>query len=467
MNLMHLPPLERRLSQFRRSEFTGIDSSDVYYPKSIPKLRGPALRYALSGIIRAWSTSNTSSGIYMSDSTTLDSSANPEFYEFLLYFWLLRFNSLSAAYLLPIFKSKSEYREFIVGKVDFPRYELEACSRTQLGFFCEYNNLSFDLPYYRVIKDGYRDLLRRLNKNDLLISGVFRLIYQGLQLVNRVPHSNDFIRNAMVVREKADPQGRIIGLPQKVLPLSELIQFFSAYILKEDRGVSPGISFMQGILFNLNYLMEYILRRSLRSTYSNFEIQKNLFSGGAINKVHFRQQGNIANLGSMRPDCKGVFSKFNDWIPASLQTFFEGKIYIFDAKHKVFSSNDELERIGRDDLYQIISYSATHNNLEARQGIYGLVGLETESTLELDDNFKMREYIKLDPRSKTGVVLVESDKRTTEVLQIPFRFGQFLHDLGKVGETNQELIYQRAGINLLQAVFQALRPLRSTDTLRV
>jgi hypothetical protein len=436
------------------AEYAGIDGSSVYYPKSIEELRGSQLRHALKGMVVAWNIAQSSKGFIPTD-TVSAAHQNSEFFEFLLYFWLLKFNRTISAHLLPLFKERSDREMFLKGKVNFCLFEIEDESEFR-GFLCNYSDLSLDFPFFRILKDGYREVIARLADGQETFPEVSALAGQGLSLLKRVPTSPSPMENAFKQLNLIDDKGRVTNLPQKVALLSEPVTFFANLIANRYSGASANPSYLPGFLVNLNYLLEFVLRRALRTTYKDLNAQKKAFDDGKINDIYvLKGDGSLSNK-YMNPDCVGIFSSMSDRIDDRLKNFFEDKIYIFDAKHKIFSAEDEIESIGRNDFFQIVSYSTTHFNRENRKGVYGLVGLELQETVIEDRQFASREYIATGSNSKCSLIRIETERASVDVVQIPMRFGQFLYDLGLAEDDEHDAIYANLGKNILEAIYLSL-----------
>jgi hypothetical protein len=441
------------MSAVLKSDFAGIDSSGVYYPKSIKNLRGLELQFALKGMLNAWIIAQTNTGIIRTEKIKLDGSKYSEFYSFLLLYWIRRFNLEIAAFLAPEFREHESKQMFLKGRVDLVKLFCSEFKGAEL-ITGRYNDLSFDFDHLKVLKDGYRDLLAKINVDEPLARDLFNLTCQGLDLLRAVPSSDNPKVNALrLYNNFISGHGKEV-LPPKAENLYDAIQFFSKSITKNTTEALPSDGELEGLLFNLNYLLEYIVRKALRSTYSDLKTQERLFANDQINNIRVVRGNGSLSRRQMKPDCLGVFANMNPHLSDEIRNFFESKIYIFDAKHKIIGGDDDAIELSRSDFYQIISYSTTHFNPDARNGVYGLVGLEAEQSICSDDHYSSRNYIGLGKASVSALVRIESDQQSVEVANLGFKFGQFLYDLGRSPETNHDAIYGKLGENILNAVME-------------
>jgi 5-methylcytosine-specific restriction endonuclease McrBC regulatory subunit McrC len=453
--MLNLKPLERGLGDFLETEFTGIDQNGIYRPKSAKDLSGTDLSFTLKGICRAWSKANTSRGIYLTKPVQLDVSENKEFFEFLLFFWLQRFNNLMANHLLPVFKPFRESLPFAVGRVDLVALEAKM-ERSTFQFDCDFSNVSSDVDVLRILKDGYIEVLRRASSMTATEGEILALVGRGLQILKNVPSSKNPVSNALKVRWKIRDVGMAGSHLARLAPLIEAVTFFSNYIPSTQEGLLAKKGNVQGVLFNMNYLLEYVVRRAIRTLYSDLEPQKKEFANGQINRIVVRN-GDRKKSKHMNPDCVGIFSRVNTDLPAKVINFINDKVYIFDAKHKTIGDSRSTQAgFGRDDFYQLVAYSSTHSNSGKREGIYGLIGIESESSFLNDKNWALRRYVTGGREKTTAILNISFDQRNLDLVQIPIRFGQFLYDLGRIEEDQSDLLYKALGISIIEEACELL-----------
>ncbi|AFX99940.1 5-methylcytosine restriction system specificity protein McrC [Bdellovibrio bacteriovorus] len=458
--------LKSKLSQSAlEHEYAGIDQDGVYLPKSLKMLSGEDLRTALRGVQCAWQRTTMGKGIYSTDSVTTDACTHKEFLEFLVLVWLRRFNFVLAQHLNPIFVRVSKSQNFCLGYVDYSKFEIES-ELGQTAFNCVYSELTFDRAEFRVIKDGYVQFVNHLIALGLNTKSIVRECTNGLQIVKDIPKSSDPISNAHNVRLRSgidimkNPSS--IELPVKMMSLTEVIDFFSHYLMYGIKGVSKDKFRFKGLLFNLNYLLEIVLRCSLRSLYSDYSLQTEVFKDDEINEIQVIRNGQVVRYRNMRPDCQGVFSEFHPSVPKKLAKDFKNSIYLFDAKHKVLVKDQQVEDTKRNDLYQIVSYARTHNNRLSLQSFYGLVCLDEVTGIVPYGDILQGRYIRFGSDSNALTNKIIYDENEFDIFQIPINFAQLLFDVGSVA-TNEEVdkIFFLFGVELLSSIQETKTALRS------
>ena len=240
--------------------------------------------------------------------------------------------------------------------------------------------------------------------------------------------------------------------------MGEIVDFFSRYILNGLNGINGGKSGFDGLLFNLNDLFELILRKSLSSLYKGNK-EKSYFRDGAINSIVVERSIGKKSYKSMIPDCLGIFENLKDEYRAKFSDNFEGKVYIIDAKHKMYFKDGQLEDISRSDFYQITSYGRTYNNAESLNAIYSLVGIQEEREVLEDKSFSSREYVRINGNVPGSVAKIYFNDECFEILQVSLKFAQVLYDLATSDDTEKEKIYSRIGECLLDAYSEQLKGL--------
>lgn len=195
------------------------------------------------------------------------------------------------------------------------------------------------------------------------------------------------------------------------------IKILAHYYFQDKIDISGANSnaFTQCFLLNLNRPFEALLKKSL--VLAGLEP-----STEGFNKIYLPQQNNVIPF-RMKPDCYGTI---------------HGKHLILDAKHKIFQETAQLDEdeepsivaINRNDFYQIISYAKTHS-FKSKDGYYGLVGLNNESSFSNQ---------LLGPKISDTIIDSSPSESILRIKRISVNFGSLLCRIGKLVGTDSKKI---------------------------
>lgn len=448
------------------TEYVGIDQYGPIPAKCLSFLTDEEQQRALIGIAKLWGDlfKGSRKGVSYTRAVQYCRSTDDFMYQVIIGMWLKYFNHQLLKFLLPSFVSKNERRNSVCGYVDFVSFETEALAgRIPVDFNCRINDLSFSLAELRVIRDGYEILPRLLQRLRLdTIESVRHELRYGFDLLSRVPRSVAPADNAASVLSRLRRRGdlfKLVDLSQKYIGLEQIIIFFAELIINSEANLRGNVSGLPGVVFNMNYLLELVLKKAMESVGGTAD--PTIFIDGRINQIRsfeFTSEGRVKwSSRFMQPDCFGRFSSLEQLQTIKLEKLFQ-HIYIFDAKHKFFSKSESPSSVSRADFYQLVSYAGTHYGRGTLPAHYALVGLEREVCIDKAPYEGWGRYIDLpggEGMCKLAVTKIEygAESGATEVGQIPMRFAQFLYDIGSAAskaETNE--IFYRLGRELVRSI---------------
>jgi len=351
------------------TEYVGIYEDGFLPAKCIPS--GAEDANALTGIADLWSNLSESSnhGFLETRAAKMHGAKHLAFYFLLLYAWLRRSNQDISHHLRPVFLSQGRISPSLRGQVDY--FRSNVLNRGLLGnFSSRVTSLGFSLRQLMALRDAYEFLSSsNLAPSDQYLRDKFNHeVSYGLSLLSEVPRSINPEVNALFIREHSNGKG--LGLPPKLQNLAWAVSLAVDIILNRENGVLGAARGTNGLLFNMNYLLQLVIQKACEGV-----------GGKRTNSLFNRGINKVVNANGMEPD---VFGAFRDGIH-----------FIIDAKHKIFVSprqnksqfgiSDGISQpIDRDDFYQIVSYTTTHHLTEG-PARYGLAGLWISDRKEADE----------------------------------------------------------------------------------
>ncbi len=448
------------MSQARKAaqlntEYTGFEDGEVIKPKCFELLQNsdPShLETATIGIAQLWSLYSTkrSDAVVQTDLHRITKGQNEPLLSLLMDNWLTQNRSILERHLKPVFRRQPKKSTHFNGTTDFIKAIIK--NNGLLGPVESTRNiLDLDYPHLRVIKDAYQILsdLYHTRRLSLIDKGVNRTLHSSMALLASVPSSPDPQKNALLVqslrRQRANGDIHFDGLPRKLSRLSSVIDFSSDLVLSKEQSVEGSSIGVPGIKLNLNYLIQFALEEAL---VLNGGIKpESLFPEMKINNVKYLNPAmDLEYRRWMSPDIYG-------FIPRAENT---GTAYILDSKHKAFFKHGgDIPSVGRDDFYQLLSYSATHYKQNSNINIdwfYGLIGLARETSILDVGNEDSFRYIDL---KATGVFEIDYDSMGVpvqkKILAMPMRFSRLLFDCGESNNIEEiRLILKKLGNEILK-----------------
>ncbi|GEM_PF-4138558 len=429
----------------KNSEFVGIDGEIVLEAKCLSNLKDAKaedIDRATRGIFQLWSTyfRFRKDSVVKTAPHTFGTGERSKYFNLLMSIWLAEINSILENSLLPTFNSKKIKSNQFRGKIDF----LKSLVRNfgLIGSIdTTVNQINYDIPHLRIIKEAF-ELLSKSNAfgngQSALEKGNYLQVQKALKMLRPVPSMGDIAKSANIINsEKIHLQDGNIGfakLPKKLNALTPVIKFSLDFILGSDFNVnSPGMR-VGGIRLNLNYLLEYVLGEALKLNRGRREGLQ--VKDGKINRIRLKNRAmNVDSKRWMNPDCFGIIEDYK----AGLDL-----LYIVDAKHKsFFSDKKNLNKLDREDYYQIVAYAATHSKQSFKvknsniEYFYALVGLAKEEELLDRQDRKIRYF----DCQNINIIEIDYDvdgaSVTKNIHTIPFKFAQFLYDIGKTNNENE------------------------------
>jgi hypothetical protein len=276
---------------------------------------------------------------------------------------------------------------------------------------CKYNKLTFHFPLLSLAKHFFSFFHQKLLQGGRLnVELLSSLIQMNSDVEHQLAECRElgsyYDESLNVIGLKYDYDYRFRGILSEMKILSNV--YLSNYHFFKDQEASHQNMMVDGLVFNLNRPFEMILCRAFEE----------YFEGDA----KFKHK-NINDFTSMNSDPLSFQLKPDCWFT------IENKEIILDAKHKVFSKrtkdmDDEIghkfSKVGRSDMYQIISYAATRPDEKEKKGIYGLIALSEESSNSMGGS----GYISGD------CVWSSSSDNEFNINVLAMDLGAFLYDLG-------------------------------------
>lgn len=447
-----------RVHNYQNSEYVGVDGSEILEAKCLKGLSisDDQFRIAIKGICDLWAqyVGRRSDAVVETPPHYFSSGSRDEYLFLLVDIWLAQINSILEHSLLPVFVSRKVTSPYVKGQVDFATSLVK-----NLGLIgpleSKVTKLAFNLPHLKVLRDVFELMacIMKVTGQGVLEKRILSQVERGLNTlkvipVSGAPHSNA-IRVASLRIKSSDPQiDGYLQLPRKLRSLVPAIDFAVDLILNSDFNIGPSGIQVNGLKFNLNYLLQFLLSDAL--SLNGGDMDNEVFKERKINNVrHFNLKLDIQSAKWMSPDCFGVIKNFNKGLDL---------IYILDAKHKsFFNANVELNKITREDFYQIISYASTHARQEisakgSKEYFYGLIGLARETTITQVDDGGPRYITPGDISTFEITYDIDSKSVKKNVYAIPLKFAQLLYDIGASPKPESiKEIKRRLGAEILTA----------------
>lgn len=423
------------------TEFIGVYEGGILSAKCVPQ--GFDETQVLIGIAKLWSKKGyvSDAALIETEGVDLSENENVAYFHLVLISWFRMCNRAIAQGLKPLFKSKIVINQSVRGKPNFFQTELK--NKGLLGpIISKLYYLTLEIPELMVIRDAYEMVLSTETYfpfDKRLRADMVHALGYGLSFLNLVPSARNVQQNALIVSNRNyDLNGFNSTLPAKLRHLSRASRFCANLILRNAVGASPEQGKSNGLLLNMNFLLEKFLKFCCQNQSSR--VVDNAFSDG-INKV---EHGIL-----MRPDISGGLD--------------DGTHFILDAKHKVFVDStgmvsasrrnrydSEISKINRDDYYQIISYSRTHHHVDA-QTLYGLVGLWVpREPLKSEYIYDEISPIVIQSRDSTG------GTNYITISRIGLNFCRLLAEYGSSSDLNE--LYNFVGKNLFKKLRADIMP---------
>ena len=425
------------------TEYVGIDSSGTIPAKSLEFLVGPDRKIALVGVAKLWGAlfNERANSIITTSSVELSPESDSGLAEILVAIWLKQFNKLLQQHLHPVFISTKERRSSVSGQVDYIDFETRMThGEVPNDFDCRTINLTFSIPELKVIRDAYDILPNILSRVGLqIIPEVRRELMLGAELVRPIPTSSSPMSNALSLlrsRRVYKEKSYFIDLAQKLRNLNDVVSFCVDLVVNGLTNPKSKILGMPGVVFNLNYLLEMILREAMLSVGGSKSPQ--VFLGNRINNIEFHclEKPGASLLGRrfMQPDCFGLLQNHQELKEYNCSDLMD-HIYIMDAKHKFFAMQGSAARVSREDFYQLVAYASTHYGKSDHRSLYAFIGLDSEISVVRNLENVTGRYVDFGA-GKVSVNRIEfgNSKGPLDIIQIPIKFGQFLYDIGRASQ---------------------------------
>ena len=446
------------------TEYVGIDNERVYDPKCLSYLTNEpdtnVKRQILTSIASLWSSgyiTNRKDSVIKTGKISPALKGYEEFFSFLLSQWIFLFNRDLEKHLAPIFKDKKEVSSFLRGKVNHVNAELRQL-RGNNSIESTVSQLTYEIPELQICKSCILHIKKNTREIGFNSKALEKEVSRALILLRSVEELADPLSEAKKMNMKRLKIGStrvITSLPPKLFGLNDFINFSVDLLLGLEQGLSTKSSNLnlQGIVFNLNYLFEGVIKQSF-SILGGLS-KSELFNEGKINSIEsFSHDGQSITSNFLSPD---VITYFKQPFKSPLKSMVPNVCFIFDAKHKFFSKENEISgSINRSDFHQIVAYSRTHHRKPEFEYVYGLAGLAIEKALITDEKYHTRNYV---PNSQASISEVSygvenGNIETFKIHRIPINFAQFLYDYSFINtdpiKTN--LLFEILAINIINCI---------------
>lgn len=452
---------------FAGSEYVGISKQKVYPAKCMSFLKEePSTELkskVLSSIAHIWHSGyfkKRNDAIIETGPISKSINEYEELFQFLIQHWIKKYNSDLEKYLSPLFKEKHESTKYLKGKVNYAKFEINQ-EKNKYKIDSKVSLLSFNINEIKICKSAIMYIYRNSKMWNMTSNTLSKELSRSLHLMQEIEELENPIAVAHDLNSKRINFGnnkKLPNIPSKISGLEDFINFSIDIFINIERGISNSKAdpSMNGIVFNLNYLLQEIVSFSLSKIGGTSK--DSIFPSRNINKIsRFNSSLESLTSNSLEPDTILSFTRL-EIFPNSITRDNKEVCVIFDSKHKHMFSNTSVKQkaIDNQNFQQMLAYATTHHREKSCSYIYSFALLAKEEYIFEDLNFSTRSYINFEQADITLINFQNEDQQEViKIFRVPIKFTQFLYDYysAKYASSNSpEIIFKLLGEQMLECI---------------